>query len=205
MKKLFLTSSFAGVADQFPAFAGADLAGKTVTFIPTAAIPEESDDYVWADRDALTALGLKIDILELTAATPEAISEKLAQNDFIYASGGNTFFLLQAVRASGADRQILAQIARGKIYIGASAGSMLMAPTIEYAKIMDSPAAAPGLQSFDALAAVAFGPLPHFRDAPYERETVQTLEQYGDQMKLIPITNAQAIAVRGDRVEILPV
>lgn len=203
MKKLFLASSFAGVVDQFPAFAGESLAGKTVTFIPTASIPEASDDYVWADRDALEALGLKADILELTAATPDEISGKLERNDYIFVSGGNTFFLLQEMRSSGADRRILAQIAAGKTYIGASAGSMLLAPSIEYAQIMDSPSAAPRLKSFDALAAVDFGPLPHFRDAPYEEETVRTLARYGDRMKLIPITNAQAIAVSGGRVEIL--
>ena len=39
----------------------------------------------------------------------------------------------------------------GKLYIGESAGSMVLAPNIEYIKDMDNPAIASELKSYDAL------------------------------------------------------
>ncbi|WP_252346614.1 Type 1 glutamine amidotransferase-like domain-containing protein, partial [Listeria monocytogenes] len=40
------------------------------------------------------------------------------KNDFIYVTGGNTFFLLQELKRTGADKLILEEIAKGKLYIG---------------------------------------------------------------------------------------
>lgn len=41
MKKMFLTSSFKDVAKLLPELVAGDLGGKTVTFIPTAALHEK--------------------------------------------------------------------------------------------------------------------------------------------------------------------
>ena len=57
---------------------------------------------------------------------------KLQVNDFIYVTGGNTFFLLQELKKAGADKLIKEQISAGKIYIGESAGAMILSPNIEY-------------------------------------------------------------------------
>lgn len=46
MRKMFLSSSFKDVSDLFITFAGDNLEGKTVTFIPTAAIHEKVNFYV---------------------------------------------------------------------------------------------------------------------------------------------------------------
>ena len=95
MRKLFLSSSFAEVADRFVAFMGGACEGKTVTFIPTASLPEKVTFYVAAGKKALLKRGMIVDELELSTATPEEISRKLTGNDYIYLTGGNTFFLLQ--------------------------------------------------------------------------------------------------------------
>lgn len=92
MKKLFLSSSFADVVELFPGFARENLIGKTVTFIPTASIPEKVKFYVGADKKSLQKMGLIIDELELSTAQIEDISNKLRRNDYIFVSGGNTFF-----------------------------------------------------------------------------------------------------------------
>ena len=93
MKKLFLVSSFNDVANIFTKFEK-DLNGKTVTFIPTASIVEKVVFYVGAGKKALEKLGLTIDELEISTATTDEIKTKINGNDFIYVTGGNTFFLL---------------------------------------------------------------------------------------------------------------
>ena len=53
MSKLFLSSSFADVAGLFRSLAEESSLAKTVTFIPTASIPEKVKFYVDAGRKAL--------------------------------------------------------------------------------------------------------------------------------------------------------
>lgn len=202
MKKLFLCSSFEDVAAMFVEFAACDLAGKTVTFIPTAAQHEAVNFYVEAGKTALEKMGLTVDVLEVSAAKPVEIADKLQKNDFIYVSGGNTFFLLQELKRTGADTLIMEQVEKGKVYMGESAGSMIMAPNIAYAKEMDDAKAAPSLENFDALHAVAFYPLPHYTCFPYEKEVETILSNFKTTLDLKPITNAQAILVNGDDVTI---
>ena len=79
MKKLFLTSSFDDVANRLPAFIGEKLAGKVVTFIPTANVPQEYDGYVISAKAAFETLGLIIDILEVSTASASDIHSKLSQ------------------------------------------------------------------------------------------------------------------------------
>lgn len=93
MKKLFLASSFKDVANIFADFEK-DLKGKTVTFIPTASKVEKVVFYVNSGKKALQKLGLIIDELDISTASNDEINDKLRNNDFIYITGGNTFFLL---------------------------------------------------------------------------------------------------------------
>jgi dipeptidase E len=95
-KKLFLASFFKDVAHLFPAFAGQDIQGKRVTFISTASIPEKIKFYVGSDRKALEKIGLITDELEITKATADEIAAKLKGNDYVFVSGGNTFFLFKS-------------------------------------------------------------------------------------------------------------
>ncbi|WP_323596791.1 Type 1 glutamine amidotransferase-like domain-containing protein [Aliarcobacter butzleri] len=75
-----------------------DLKGKTVTFIPTASKVEKVVFYVNSSKKALQKLGLIIDELDISTASNDEINSKLRNNDFIYITGGNTFFLLQELK-----------------------------------------------------------------------------------------------------------
>lgn len=202
MKKLFLSSSFADVTSVLADFAGKEMKGKSVTFIPTAALHQEINFYVESGKKALQQMGLIVDELELSSASFAEASGKLRKNDYIYITGGNTFFLLQELQKSKADKLIVEQINLGKLYIGESAGSIVLAPNIEYAKGMDNPEEAPTLKGFDALHAVDFYPLPHYTNDPFKEATETILAEYGATLPLKPISNAQAILVQGGLVEV---
>jgi len=201
MKKLFLASSFKDAAPLFEQFAG-DVAGKTATFIPTASVVEKVVFYVKSGKKALEAMGLIVDELEVSTASADEIAEKLTQNDFIYVSGGNTFFLLQELRKSGAGKLIAEQLAAGKLYIGESAGSIVAAPNIEFAKAMDSVKKAPELAGFDGMGLVDFYPVPHCTNAPFKKAAKKIIAAHGDDLPLRPISNHQAILVEGDVIKI---
>mgnify|MGYP001548219832 CR=1 FL=1 len=202
MKKLFLSSSFADVYNLFPDFANENPKGKSITFIPTASILEEIKFYVEDDKKALKELGLKIDELEITNATSKEISDKLTNNDYIFVAGGNSFYLLQEMKKTGTDKIISRQINDGKIYIGSSAGSVILSPNIEYIKKMDDCTKAQELTDYNALSIVNFYPVPHYTNYPFEEIVEEIIKQYESKIKLIPITNSQVITVTEDEEKI---
>lgn len=203
MKQLFLASLFSRVAELFVDSTKAELNGKKVTFIPTASIHEEVNSYVASGKKALEKLGLVTDLLEISTATKAEIERKIMTNDFIYVTGGNAFFLLKELRRTGADAILVEQIESGKPYIGESAGSIVLADNIEYAKDMDDYKAVRDLKSFASLAVVDFYPLPHYGNFPYKVISEDILSNYRGQLNIVPFSNTQAIVVRGTKFELL--
>jgi dipeptidase E len=203
MKKLFLASYFADVSKHLPVFTGGNCSGKTVTFIPTASIVEKVNFYVGAAKKALEKLGLITDELDVSKASKDEIKTKLAGNDYIFISGGNTFYLLQELKRTGADQMIVEQIGKGKIYIGDSAGSIVTSPNIEHVELMDDKKAAETLTNYQGLGVVDFYPVPHHTNLPFKKAVEKILLQYGNVMDLRPMSNKQAITVYGDKVELI--
>ncbi|MBE0462094.1 MAG: peptidase E [Halomonadaceae bacterium] len=202
MKKMFLTSSFVDVADLFVKFAGEKCAGKTVTFIPTASLVEDVKFYVDAGKKALEKRGLIVDELEISTATKETIDSTLQKNDYIYVTGGNTFFLLQELKRTGADKVIYEQINSGKIYIGESAGSIVLSRNIEYVKDMDDFTAASNIGTFSSLGMIDFYPVPHHTNFPFKELVERIISSYEGKIDLCPISNMQAIVIHGNNFEV---
>ena len=115
MKKILLVSMLCNVTGLLKK-AEPDLNGKTVTYIPTAAIAEEIEGMAEAETRMLEELGLTVDELEVSTASKDNVREKLAKNDMIFVGGGNTFFLLQELKRSGADQIIAREAEKGKLY-----------------------------------------------------------------------------------------
>ncbi|HBL02607.1 MAG TPA: peptidase S51 [Aeromonas salmonicida] len=203
VKRLFMASSFADTKDILMQFTQGEAKGKTVTFIPTASIHEQINFYVDAARKSFIEMGVKIDNLEISTAMPNEILDKLEKNDYIYVSGGNTFFLLQELQRTGADKIISRQIEAGKLYIGESAGAIVLAPDIDYIKTMDDISAAPGLTSLSSLALVSFYPLPHHTNFPFKETVESIIATMSDKITLCPFSNTQVIIVSEDKVDIL--
>lgn len=199
MKRIFLAASFKDVCPLFADFER-NIKGKIVTFIPTASMVENVVFYVEAGKKALEKLGAIVDELELSTATAEEIRTKLKYNDIIYVTGGNTFFLLKELKRTGADKIIIEEVNAGKLYIGESAGAMVTAANIEYAKGMDSPKKAPGLLNFDALNLVDFYTVPHYTNFPFKKAAQKIVIQYSSELKLLPISNHEAIIMDDDEI-----
>ncbi len=202
MKKMFLASSFVDVADLFVEFVGEKCAGKTVTFIPTASLVEEVRFYVETGKKALEDLGMIVDELEISTASREEIESRIQKNDYIYVTGGNTFFLLQELKRTGADKVIKEQVGLGKVYIGESAGAVVMSRNIEYVKDMDDSASAPDIGSFSSLGMIDFYPVPHHTNFPFKEPVERIITNYNGKIDLCPISNAQVIVVNGGEYEV---
>ncbi|MGL5054445.1 MAG: Type 1 glutamine amidotransferase-like domain-containing protein [Fusobacteriaceae bacterium] len=202
MKKLFLCSNFKSVENLLKEFINENLIGKKVTFIPTASIHEEVDFYVAEGRESLEKLGMIVEILEISSSSQLEIINKLESNEIIYISGGNTFFLLQELKRTGADKVIEKQIKLGKVFIGESAGSMILSPNIKYVEKMDDSAVASDLESYDSLNIIDFYPVPHYTEFPFKESVEEIILEYERRLPLILINNSQVILVNGDNIKI---
>lgn len=151
---------------------------------------------------AFDSLGLIVKELEITQCSKNEIEEVLTSCDCIYVSGGNTFFLLQELRRTGVDRYIIEQVEQGKLYIGESAGAMILAPNIEYAKGMDDCySRVSGMEDFVGLGLVGFYPVVHFDSFPFEKAAREVVNK-NNYLPLKIITNQQAIVVVGNNIVI---
>lgn len=202
MKNLFLSSSFAEVSKLLVTSTNTQLEGKKVTFIPTASINEEITFYVDAGKEALESLGLIIDELEISTASKDEIIRKIINNDIIYISGGNTFFLLNELIRTGTDKLLIEQVNAGKPFIGESAGSIVLSPNIEYIKEMDDYRSAT-LESYNSLNLINFYPLPHYNDFPFQECTENIEMEFSESINLVPFNNSQVILVKGDEFKLL--
>ena len=202
MKQLFLCSYFAGVKNLFKQYAAEKELGGRVLFIPTAGNVEEYRDYIDEGKAAFEELGFEVEVFDIAASDQETAQAKFFQTKLLYVSGGNSFYLLQEMQKKHLLSLIREQIADGMIYVGESAGAILAAQDIDYSKLMDDPAVAGDLSNTAGLQEVDFYLVPHVGEEPFVESAQATLDTYGDQLQLLPLTNSQAVLVEGDEVEV---
>jgi len=145
MKRLFLASVASNVLTQFVELLDCPPSELTVAFIPTAADLYLDRSFMISYRNKLEELGFKVLDMNIAGQSKESLQEQLKDVDIIFVAGGNTFYLLEKVLASGFDEIVKDHIALGKWYVGSSAGSCLAGASIEPLKLFDNPAQAPNL------------------------------------------------------------
>jgi dipeptidase E len=145
-------------------------------------------------------MGMQVDSLDLSSTSADVIAATLEKNDFIYVSGGNTFYLLQELKRTAADVEIIKQVNLGKMYIGESAGAMITSANIEYVKDMDDCVAANDLLSYEALNLIDFFPIPHYKNEPFQNITAAMVAKYSDHLNIKPFSNHEAFHVQDDQV-----
>ena len=108
-----------------------ELKNKKFLYITTASDGETGDDKSWMEAEFKT-------ILELGISENKIVEYKIGKSnvdihnfDIMYMMGGNTFYLLDVIRKTNFDKEIINFINSGKLYIGSSAGSEILGSTIE--------------------------------------------------------------------------
>lgn len=206
MSELFLTSASDYVMDDIVTKLPKSPADYNVAFINTAA-EVEAGDHWWlqAEKDKLISVGFRVDEFSITDMTPEAIESKLADKQVIYFCGGNTFYLLDQVIKTGCDEIIKRKLSEDVIYMGSSAGSMIVGLHIDLVSKIDDPTKAPNLKS-NGLGIVDFAILPHWGSAEFREGYLKSFESmYAEGVKILPLTNFQYLWVNGDSMKIIQV
>lgn len=126
--KLLLTSSGLtnpGICKALEELIGKPAKDSKIGFIPTAANSERGDkEWLINDLYRIRQQGYLVDIIELTALSPDAVARALEDKDVIFIGGGNTFYLSYWLQKSGLFN-LLPELLKTKVYVGISAGSMI--------------------------------------------------------------------------------
>lgn len=171
--------------------------GKKVGFIPTASELDEDRWYMEKDRNKLLEMGYIIENIEVTTESTEEIKKKINSSNALFIEGGNSYYLLQQLKQKDIISTIVDFINSNKLYIGASAGSVITCPTIEVLEDMDNPKQAPLLKSFQALNVIDFYILPHYNSKEKYTLKADLIEKKYINLKFLKIKDNQAIIATG--------
>lgn len=171
--------------------------GKKIGFIPTASELDKDRWYMEKDRDSLFEMGYTIENIEVTMESTEQIKRKINSSDALFIAGGNSYYLLQQLKQKDIITTIVEFINSNKLYIGASAGSVIACPTIEVLEDMDNPKEAPLLKSYEALNVIDFYILPHYNSKEKYTRKADLIEKKYNKLEFIKIRDNQAVVVTG--------
>ncbi len=94
-------------------------------FVPTASHwIKEDKSWLITDLKKCHELFKSVDIVDIAILSKANLHKRLSQTDLIFMEGGNTFFLMHWIHKSKLVSD-LKEILKDKIYVGASAGSMV--------------------------------------------------------------------------------
>lgn len=204
MKKLFLTSVACLTLDKITELLPAKPSELKVAFIPTASNLYEDKSWLYKDRDKLVSMGFHVTDFDIAGKNKLDIEKALKGVDLVFVSGGNTFYLLERIKKCGFDEVIKKRIDEGVIYIGSSAGSAIVCPTIGMVEGLDDPKDAPNLTSYDALHIIDFIIFLHYEDPDYQEQYKTIVEKWtkkGYNFKYL--TNNQALIINGDSCKLV--
>ncbi len=129
---------------------------RTLGFISAATLADPEHYYARA-KEGLEPLGVQVEHVHWERQPLKT----LARVHALFVGGGNTYALLDRVRAAGLLEAIQARARDGMPYAGASAGANLAGPTILTTNDWNVVA----LAHFGALGLVPFNINPHYKDA----------------------------------------
>ena|SRR3989344_2870521 len=198
IKKILLTSDGfvnSKIGHEFLALIGKKPIDIKVLFVTTASRLEEEKFYVKDSEKELIEFGLAKENI-LWVDNLENI--EIENYDVVYVCGGNTFYLMHEMRRTGFDKQIINFINSGKVYVGVSAGSVIMGPMILHVKNLDKNDI--GLKDMNGFNVTDKIILPHYKNE--EEEKVKEFERE-NHCEVLRLQDGQALEVLGADVRII--
>ena len=126
---------------------------KTAVIVPTAHQQKEVGFWYKETEKQLKSVGLETRFIDFEKG------EKIDEADVVYVGGGNTFHLMNYAK----DSDLGAWLKKDKgLYVGSSAGSVILSPTIEIAKYGDKNQI--GLKDLSGFGVVDFEFYPHYTE-----------------------------------------
>lgn len=179
---------------------GYDLTGilkdqMKIGYITTASKGDRGDfsrklQYIIKDN------GYNFEAIDIESKKKEEIKNFFKDKNIIHMEGGNSFYLIRAIRETGFAEILKELLDEGKVFIGTSAGAYMMCPSIEVSDWDETGKIRFGVTDFTALNYVPFVLKVHYKDEQEEkvREKIKTLKY-----SIRILKDGQGILVEGDK------
>jgi len=164
-----------------------------VGFIPTAGEVYENPSWIEEDKNLILKYGYKVRNVDITNNTKEESIQIINNVDCLYIAGGNVFYLKQQIEEKQLKETIKQFINNNKLYIGASAGSCLCAPSLEPYQTVDDPKKANKLEDYTGLDIIDFAIVPHYGREKYLERHETIIKQYNNKYPLITLKDNEAL------------
>lgn len=156
---------------------------------------KEEEHYIKESEKELKELGIKE--IEIFRYDRKINNTELDKFDAVYVCGGNTFLILQKTRETGLDEALISFVNNGGIYVGVSAGSIIVGPSIEIAGWgSEGDKNDINLNDLKGLNLVSFLVFPHFK--PQFKEEAEEFKKKTS-YPVITLTDDQAIFIDGEK------
>lgn len=196
---LLLTStglSSPNVLSKFLEIIG-DTKDKKVAIITTAAEGKEVNKYSQLAHKQFVGLGFSnVDFVDLETD----LAKDLSPYEVVYVCGGNTFKLLKFSRTANFKNSVESLLKMGGVYIGVSAGSIIVGPSVKIADEVQPDPNEVGISDFSGLGIIKEIVLPHY--SPEIEEQVKIFENKHTVI-IDRIDNSQALLVQAGHKTII--
>lgn len=205
--KLFLSS--AGLqpetTEKFLKLLGKSPKETRVCFIATASKPEEDKWYIDQDKKRLSELGFGYEELDLEEENEKSLDKKLKNFDVIFVEGGNTFYLLKYAKKSGFGNTLKRFLDNGGVYLGVSAGTIIMGKNIKSSQIYYDLAGQGDKNIVDLKDLTGLDFVPYIFCVHINKKDINIIKDYATETSypIVCLSDSQALLVNGKDIEIV--
>jgi len=149
-----------------------------IGYITTASKGARDKTFFEKVKNAMRENNIFFEEIDIEGKSKDEMLNFFKNKNVIHIEGGNTFYLLKAIRETGFAEVLKELLSEGKVYIGTSAGAYIMCPTIEVANWNETGRDRFGLTDFSALNYVPFVLKVHYKDEAENlvKEKMKTLK-----------------------------
>lgn len=134
-----------------------------IAWVITAAMSGEGARFLNRTLECFRKNNYQPSIIDIHPKYKDYLLEELPKFDVLFVDGGNTFFLLKRIRETGLE-QFIKNWVKDKPYVGVSAGSYIMCPTIEMATWKNPDRDRHGLEDLTGIGAVDYLVTAHYKE-----------------------------------------
>ncbi|MEQ2467114.1 Type 1 glutamine amidotransferase-like domain-containing protein [Niallia hominis] len=177
MASIFLTSNgffTETIKGEFLATLKKQRINPKAVIITTASTLKEKNRLALKTKNDFFEMDIKhVDFIDVEVEK----GERLKEYNIIYINGGNPFRLLYFMKKSGADLILRSLSKQNTILIGASAGAVILGPSIDVVQHFSPELNEIGLNDYTALSLTDIAIFPHYdREDVFKEDTGKSIE-----------------------------
>lgn len=201
-KTMLLASDFPEMRDEIIKLLQKPAYDVTVAFVTTALKQEEDKSYAERDMKMMQDMGFNVEEYDIEGKKEFELMQVLSLKDIIFVEGGSTFYLLNAMRKCNFEKVLRKLLKNGIVYIGVSAGSIVVGKTIQTADWLGDDNFL-GLRNLKGMNLVPFDIFAHYTPEYAEiiKKKIPSAKKRARELKIL--TDQQAILVQGKEVVLI--